>query len=183
MPIRFHPMLQVVLKNIFGDEEQEGPVAQAFRHAGIYGINDLLILEEADINELTWDDDEGTERNIPFMDRKRLRSVIKWAMSGDETKSQHDWENLDIATIIHYRREPTTPATLPMTPSTPFTPTVATPPVSTTINTTLEFKKGIKRSVSDYKNFQNDKKWIVWKNHLIGMAEAHDVSEVLDPDY
>ena len=47
----------------------------------------------------------------------------------------------------------------------------------------MDFKKGIRRSVSDCKDFTRDGKWKTFKNHLLSMAATHDLSEVFDKNY
>ena len=69
----------------------------------------------------------------------------------------------------------------------PITPNLSSSFVHST-STNLEseaaiFKKGTKRSVSDYHKLKDDSKWKQWKRHLKDMANSHGTACVLDPDY
>ena len=65
-------------------------------------------------------------------------------------------------------------------PSVITTPTIQPPTYSSDIE---NFKKGIKRSLSDYKHFTKDERWKTFKNHLVSIAATHDLSEVLSSTY
>jgi hypothetical protein len=54
------------------------------------------------------------------------------------------------------------------------------PTASTSISPILEFLKGVKRSVSDYKPFKEDWFFVSWQHHLKITARSHNVDNVID---
>ena len=61
----------------------------------------------------------------------------------------------------------------------PQIPTVVSPPEPSD----LEFSKDIKRDVTQYKEFTDDSKWIVWHWHLKSLAAAHNIENILSCTY
>ena len=59
-------------------------------------------------------------------------------------------------------------------------PTFVSPPKP---SAALEFPKGIKRDVTQYKEFTDDSKWIVWHRHLKSLAAIHGIENILSSTY
>ena len=47
-------------------------------------------------------------------------------------------------------------------------------------HTLLDFKRGIKRDKTQYKEFKEDKQWDSWKRATIATARAHQCEEIFD---
>ena len=54
---------------------------------------------------------------------------------------------------------------------------------TSTSNPALDFQKGIKRDVSQYTSFKEDRFWDVWHRDLLAKGRIHGISEVFDPAY
>ncbi len=57
------------------------------------------------------------------------------------------------------------------------------PPTSTTAQDIVTFKKGIKRESTAYPTLQDERKFDVFSRSFQIVAKAHEVEDVLDPDY
>ncbi len=68
---------------------------------------------------------------------------------------------------------------------TPTPPAATAQAATTTTSPSLvqEFLKGIKRSISDYKELKNDGHWKYWQRDLTSVAASHGVEDVLDETY
>lgn len=61
----------------------------------------------------------------------------------------------------------------------PQIPTVVSPPEPSD----LEFSKDIKRDVTQYNEFTDDSKWIVWQWNLKSLAATHGIENILSSTY
>ena len=68
--------------------------------------------------------------------------------------------------------------TIPADDSEPVISTSASSP-----SPASDFLKGIKRDVTQYQEFTDDKKWLLWKRHLKAMAPIHGLECILQQDY
>ena len=179
----FSDAMKHVLNNIFDDEDQDGPVAKALKDADVYDVDVLLLMQEQHVQQLGYMDGENRVK-LSLSATMKLLGVIEWGVS-DQSITRFDWERIDMDSILRRHRTRIIGASPVATspPRTPRTPVASTPVATSANDYTLEFKKGIKCSISHYKHFKNDNKWIIWKNHLLSMTDTHDVSEVLDKDY
>ena len=69
-----------------------------------------------------------------------------------------------------------------------FATPIAMPPMPTTVSppkpsAALEYSKGIKRDVTQYKEFTDNSKWIVWHWHLKSLAATHGIENILSSTY
>ena len=65
---------------------------------------------------------------------------------------------------------------------------IAMPPMLTIVSplkpsAALEFSKSIKQDVTQYKEFTDDSKWIVWHQHLKSLAATHGIENILPSTY
>ena len=100
------------------------------------------------------------------MTKKKLQIFLRW-LHNQRSLTSEEWGKVTPEEVF----EPSQPTPEFVVKSAPSADVVA------------EFKRGIKRSVSDYKDLTNDSKWKSFKNHLLNMAATHDVGEVLDKNY
>ncbi len=64
-------------------------------------------------------------------------------------------------------------------------PTPTPSPAQPTSNTTAasDFLRSIKRDVTQYQEFTDDKRWTMWNRHLKSMAPIHGIENVLNGEY
>jgi hypothetical protein len=62
-------------------------------------------------------------------------------------------------------------------------PAPAPPAVSSSVSAISEFRKGVKRSLSDYKEFKEDRFFASWQRHLQITARSHNVDNVINLSY
>jgi hypothetical protein len=112
-----------------------------------------------------------TDSKLNVIQIKKLRSLVDW-FSQVPNPSPTRWFDLDEDTFRTWR-----------TQSTLKTPAPATLPVPSSISAISEFRKGVKRSVSDYKPFKEDRFFNSWQRHLKITARSHNVDNVIDLTY
>ena len=88
--VMFSESMKHVLKNIFDDEDQEGPVAMALREAGICAVDESLLLQEQHLETLGYVD-EGQQVALLLSMRIKLMGVIEWGVS-NQSITRFDWE-------------------------------------------------------------------------------------------
>jgi hypothetical protein len=54
---------------------------------------------------------------------------------------------------------------------------------STAVSAIVDFRKGVKRSISDYKPFKEDHYFNSWQRHLQTTARSHNVDNVINLSY
>ena len=65
----------------------------------------------------------------------------------------------------------------------PSTPTSSTTPPPPTPDPVREFKRGIKRDITQFTALKDDAMWDNWNRSTVSQARAQDIAHVLDPSY
>ena len=132
---------------------------------------------------------EGSEKarkNVPLLPAemcqiKGLKDYIRYHMTNVANKyyeSREDWEKLTAKGIIrfHVSIAPTLPPD-----EAPSAQVTKPPPV---INNPLQdWKKGIKRDMSIFKEMKQTKEWEQWDTQFRANVTTQGLSNVLDPSY
>ena len=97
-----------------------------------------------------------------------------------------DWSNIELKKFTHYRQyvynaNVTTPA--PTRLAKPGSITDAPKPTPYTFSQADQFKKSVKRDVSQFIVLKDKKQFKSWHQNLLATAAAQDVEDVLNPTY
>jgi hypothetical protein len=115
-------------------------------------------------------DSSEADSKLNVIQIKKLRSLVDW-FSQVPTPSATRWFDLDEDTFRAWRTQST--LTLPASVS----------PAPSSLSAISEFRKGVKRSVSDYKVFKEDRFFNSWQGHLKITARSHNVDNVINLTY
>ena len=161
-----------VLDNVLQLEKEDG-LRYALAEMGVENIVDLVTIDERDFDMVTWtqsdpDNPKETYTHIlSVVQKNKIKMLIEWHI--DESDNSLDsWNNLDNPQFNDYCLRSKTRSN-------------ATPKHQT--DALNQFKKGVKRSISDYKDFKEDKYFISWYQNSKVISTANEVSEVFDEHY
>jgi hypothetical protein len=130
------------------------------------------------------------ELKLKILQVQKLVVAQAWYRSQPDSKTISTWFELTAdglstfaAQGIHLAQsKPTVQATSTTIPTDDSEPAIATTSASSP-SPASDFLKGIKRDVTQYQEFTDDKKWLLWKRHLKAMAPIHGLECILQQDY
>jgi hypothetical protein len=116
----------------------------------------------------------GTDKDsaLNIMQIKKLSALVSWFRQFP-APSAAKWFDLNEAAFRSWRTQPATPPVSAVT-----APAAAT--AITTISAITDFRKGVKRSISDCKAFKEDRCFNSWQRHLQTTARSHNVDNVIN---
>ena len=146
------------------------PFRACFKKAGVSNASDLISMDPTDYAVLLFGlDPLGDEdHQLNSIQVKKLNSLFSWFRQ-HPSATVPTWLTLDYDTFQVWRTQAPT-STLGITPS-------------TATSAIYDFRKSVKRSVSDYQAFKEDRLWHSWHRHLLTTARSHNVDNVLDLNY
>ena len=111
------------------------------------------------------------DQNLTLIQVKKINSLFSWfhqVLPGSVSR----WMDLDFPSFQAWR---SLPAPIPQGAS----------PASISLPSSAihDFCKSVKRSVSDYQVFKEDRLWHSWHRHLLTTARSHNVDNVLNLSY
>ena len=111
------------------------------------------------------------DQNLTLIQVKKINSLFSWfhqVLPGSVSR----WMDLDFPSFQAWR---SLPAPIPQGAS----------PASISLPSSAihDFRKSVKRSVSDYQVFKEDRLWHSWHRHLLTTARSHNVDNVLNLSY
>ena len=74
----FDTSIKHLLEKVFKENNHDGPVALAFKETEITSINKFLSLDKDDINELEFENSEGSTKKLSLMTCKKLKGAVAW---------------------------------------------------------------------------------------------------------
>ena len=168
---------------------------KALDSAGLDAVSDLLTLSDEQIDSLAYDD--GTGPKVPSLgSRNKLRILRSWNAHLQQVQGVRRVDWWDEGTVSkdeydEYRVGIYAPPGMPMNlaspvsvvanhPSAPVQPTPRPAPVS---NPASDFRRGIKRDKSHYKEIVDEKQWDEFKRTTIATVYAHGCENVISPSY
>ena len=170
--------------------DADAPVMLVLKRAGVRTASDLMSLEVSQDMPLKYNrPSEGSEKarkNVPLLpvemcQIKGLKDYICYHMTNVANKyyeSHKDWEKLTAKGFIRFRViiAPTLPPD-----EAPSAQVTKPPPV---INDPLrDWKKGIKRDMSIFKEMKKTKEWEQWDTQFRADVTTQGLSNVLDPSH
>jgi hypothetical protein len=146
--------------------------------AGVLNATDFISVEPTVYGSILFSTTTGgdEDQHLNAIQIKKLDSLFLWFHSVSPAPVTR-WFDLDADGFQAWRIRAPTPA---ITSPSPSTSSVTTTASSSVIH---DFRKGIKRSVSDYKPFKEDRLWHAWHRHILTTARAQNVENVLDLTY
>ena len=175
------------------DQDPDAPLRLALEKEGVSNITHLLIMPEATIDAMTYDDPgDGTHAATADMP---LQKVHKWTLKafqsyawyrsdveGADNANLDEWRAIDHGEFQNFQ--------LNIFPSlghtnTPVHGAIAGRPgaARSPPSPLAEWKKGVKRDMTLYIELKQDKEWDRWNTRLRATARTQEVDRVLDPNF
>ena len=170
-------------------------LVKALDGVGFKAVPDLLILTDDQIDNLTYmDPDTGDELLPPLPSRNKLRILRSWNFHLQQVQGRRRVDWMDINTVNEdewddYRVSIYVPPGLPTAAAPPVGPVAPTAAVAASrpsvpaFNPATEFRRGIKRDKSHYKEIKDEKQWDDFKRTTVATIHAHGCENVIDPAY
>jgi hypothetical protein len=176
--------------NVFSEPAESGRLLDAFQALNITNIVDFLIMEQIDFESVILANSQP--HNLSKLEIRKLLKAQEWYKTlPDSNKNVATWLDLTMDAFNTFMMNGHTivTATIPVSAeSLPLhgnnTGVLSTSPnADQAISSANEFAKGVKRDVTQYKEFNDDKKWIVWHCHFKSLAATHNIEDVLNKEY
>ena len=170
-----------IIEDLFQEKKKDGPIHKTFMELGINNVNTFTIFHPSDVSStFFYTDEHGKTTPLGKVTWKQMENLLTWFHTSG-VLTQSDWFNLTPETAFKAPPLPGAATTTAAPTKPPATVLTAAAPYPT--DQLAEFRKGIRRSIDDYKDFTKDQQWKSFKNHLISLAGVHDISDVLDEKY
>ena len=166
---------------MLGEKEDDGIFAKAFEELGVEDIKDFMFIEPSQF--------KATELKLKILQVQKLVVAQAWYRNQPESKTISTWFDLTADGLSTFAAQgfhlaqpkPSVQATSTTIPAEDSEPAISTSASSP--SPASDFLKGIKRDVTQYQEFTDDKKWLLWKRHLKAMAPIHGLECILQQDY
>jgi hypothetical protein len=171
--------LKYALVHLVGINESKydsDPVVIAFNYFGIHQFkNDFLGLSKEDIENLTTN---GVEP-VPLLSRRRLQALLAlYHHACTQVNSEVSILRITRDVFEFFR----TATFDPSAPIVTWTNAVANSPDEKE-KQLIEWRKIIKPSKADYKDFRDDATWNSWKEFTTNTMQGHGLCHLIDPTY
>ena len=176
-----------VVNNILEIQNGE-PLSLVITQGRARRISDLLSLSTENIDSLTYLNDANEEKRLHVFECAILHCLKQFVVhrlpdrfiTNEEwlTITSNDFDQFRISPDFIVNQDPRNIAR-----ARPTTQPDLTTNASKARDPVSDFKRGIKRDVSMFQPFKEDKQWDSWNRATIAQARAQDVSEVLNPKY
>jgi hypothetical protein len=146
-----------------------------FNEAGGTCASDFILISPSSCGGTLFSStNDGADKDsaLNVMQIKKLSALVSWFRQFP-APSAAKWFDLSEAAFRSWR---TQPATLSVSAAT--APAAAT--AITAISAIADFRKGVKRSISDCKAFKEDRCFDSWQRHLQTTARSHNVDNVIN---
>ena len=97
----FDTSIKHLLEKVFKEDNHDGPVALAFKEAEITTITKFLSLDKDDINELEFENSEGSTKKLSLMTQKKLKGAVAWGKTeppGPQTRAR--WASVNTEEVL-----------------------------------------------------------------------------------
>jgi hypothetical protein len=150
------------------------PFRACFLAAGVTTATDFVSITPDTYGSVEFSieaDGSDASSKLNVIQIKKIRSLIDW-FSQVPAPPATRWFDLTDDAFRTWRTQSTltSPASVPA-------------PAPSSLSAISEFRKGVKRSVSDYKAFKEDRFFISWQRHLQITARSHNVDNVINLTY
>jgi hypothetical protein len=173
------------------DIEADSPLSLALDQIGVQDILDLIGLNFAEIESLTYLPAPTDERPVPVPtavsigQRNRVRLFKAWIgsmanLTGLMSLTTDQWNELTQEDFDSFRTSSSAIGYNPVTPAPVARGAAGTGTYTYGLN---DFRKGIRRDSSVYPTLKDDKHFNNWNRSVLSQARAHDVSDVFDSTF
>ena len=171
------PVLRHLKVEVLGDTEDNPRFSKAFESIQLTKIDDFLFLGRSEFEMCTVN--ESGDKLTP-LELKKLQTIAQWYLFGSPADGFQRFLELTAVKLSQYAVECLKPTRDPTDE-----PRVTMPPVESHSpdDAIRDFHKGIKRDITHYNEFKEDRKWTAWNRHLNSVARTHGVDKVLDTCY
>ena len=171
-------MLRHLRTEVLGDTEENPRFGYAFAHIQFTKIEDFLFLDHSDWR-LCIVNDNG-DKFTP-LELKKLLAIRQWYVTNPIGDGLNRFLELTAAKLNQFVVECLTTPTSKEADDSHVA--LSHTEIRTPDDVIRDFQKGIKRDISHYHEFKEDKKWTAWNRQLHSIARTHGVENVLDPVY
>jgi hypothetical protein len=149
------------------------PFRACFATAGVTNASDFSSIDPAAYSSIlfTLKEDEPPYQTLNVIQVKKLGSLQSW-FSQQTNPTVASWFNLDFAGFQAHRMQ-LIPVPVPAPASTK----------ASAITDVEAFRKGVRRNISDFKPFKEDRYWYSWQRHLLTTARSQNIEKVFDLSY
>ena len=183
-----------ILNNILDAQgEKEHPAIMLAMEVDASVPADFMSLTAEDFEDIVLKTEDGVLVKIPLSLKKKILSLQYVYNNRPEKERGADfWMKLDDVSYAEEMVKPvwietktaTAPTTTaPVIKSTAPAPAAAVIPSATKTTPADDFKKGQRRSVSDYPILRDRKGWTKFNRSLLATATNHDLNNLFDPRY
>ena len=169
--------------NVLGDSVEGGRLESAFANLQVTHMTDFLIMERDDFESATI----ASSSENPSLTRLEIRKLLKaqeWYRTHPRNKEGVTiWFQLSKDEFNSFLANGHTTPRDSLPNDTALPDGSESPQTSSSNNAAPDFVKGIKRDVTQYKEFTDDRKWHMWNRHLKSMAATHGIEDVLSIKY
>ena len=155
------------------------PFRACFTESGVACASDFITISPSAYGGVFFSPlKNGTDKDttLNVIQIKKLSSLVSWFRQTDAPPATK-WFDLTEDEFRSWRTQPEplqAPAPAPA-------PALAAAPITDSAIT--DFRKGVKRSISDYKAFKEDRYFNSWQRHLQTTARSHNVDNVINMAY
>ena len=152
-----------------------------FTEAGVACASDFITISPSAYGGVFFSPlKNGTDKDttLNVIQIKKLSSLVSWFRQTDAPPATK-WFDLSEDEFRSWRTQPE-PLQAPAPAPAPA-PALAAAPITDSAIT--DFRKGVKRSISDYKAFKEDRYFNSWQRHLQTTARSHNVDNVINMAY
>ena len=173
-----HPSMQHILEVVFALPE-DSPLHRAMAN-NMYTIPEDFLMEKDDVlDDLAFKGDDKKLAKIPKGGAgllKSLKHFVTHLQTQGVSFGSNNWSNITRDQFNNFRISSAN-GVMPSTPTSSTTPPPPTP------DPVREFKRGIKRDITQFTAFKDDAMWDNWNRSTVAQARAQDIAHVLDPSY
>jgi len=155
----------------FAASEDLTPFRSCFTTAGVTNASDFVSIDPSAYGAILFPTTKGgtPDKQLNVIQVKKLVSLLSW-LSAQPSPGVSTWFNLDFAGFQNHRVH-----LIPLP--------LASPTPSNTLSAVDVFRKGVRRNISDFKPFKEDRYWYSWQRHLLTTARSQNIEKVFDLSY
>jgi hypothetical protein len=167
------------------EEDVDGPLVRSLANANIEYVSELYSLAAIDIVNLTYAASDGTPTALGAGKRGLLVAFCAFIRYRATQPSPigDDWLSITSKEFDDFRISAYFDGTIYGNTSIVNQGPAASAPSARVRDPIEEFKRGIKRDVSRFPIFKDEKQWDAWNRTTVAQAHAQDLAEVFDPKY
>ena len=176
-------LLEHILENLLGEppivdtDLSFPPFRACFTEAGVQTTSDFTSLDAASygvILFMTVKNGDTKDTKLNAIQIKKLSALFSWFHQVPNPPINR-WLDLTEEAFTAWRTRAGTVSSTNL----PTTTTIGTSPSSAII----DFRKGVRRSISDFKKFKEDRFFNSWNRHFQTTARSHNVDNVINLSY